>query len=773
MAKKKSTKRVSTSKKSKKKSSFKWIKRLFILGLFGVGSIFLLYGLVWIGAFGHLANTDEIKSIRNYLASEVYSADGEMMGKYFVQNRTGANFDEIPSFLVEALIATEDARFYEHNGVDSRSLARVLFKTILLGDAGSGGGSTITQQLVKNTYGRENLGFLTIPVTKMKEWIIAQRMEEVFTKEQILELYLNTVSFGENVYGIETASQRYFNVKPAKLTIEQSAVLVGLLKGNTLYNPRRNPELAESRRNTVLNQMTKYGYLTEEELDSLVQIPLTLNYYNLEDENPAPYFIAHIRSEIEEILEKVEKPDGSAYDLRTDGLIIKTTLDSRLQAYANQAVFKHMAQLQKEFNSHWSHSAPWGKSNELISREIQKTRVFQRLSKNGLSNDSILKVMAVPHTMRVVDLSADDHLKTVEMSSIDSIAYYQAMLHTGFVAIEPSTGAVKAWVGGIDYTYLPYDHVTTRRQTASTFKPFVYGAALESGVDNCDYFENTTVSYPQFEGYTPQNAGKDDSLYYNLRGALKNSLNVVSVKVLFEAGMENVRDFARRAGFQSTIRKVPSMALGTNEATLLEMVSAYTTFANHGARVEPRYITSITDAFGNEIYRASAVKSEQVIERKYIDELSSFMQAVVDEGTAKSARTVYGLKASYAGKTGTAQNYSDGWFIGFSPKLVAGAWVGASNPTVHFRSGALGAGSHMALPIWSQFFGKIERSRLKNTYTAAFEYETDSTFVIECPDVREPDLLERIDNWFDNGEEKVDTTGNDDDNFWDRLFRRK
>ncbi|NVK27140.1 MAG: transglycosylase domain-containing protein [Flavobacteriia bacterium] len=755
--------------RSKKMRIFIWLLKA---GGIGFATLIVLFLLVWVGAFGHLANKEEIASIRNYLASEVYSSDNQLIGKYFVQNRTGADYEEIPEYLIHALIATEDARFYEHDGVDGRSLARVVFKTILMGDASSGGGSTITQQLVKNTYGRGSYGFLSMPVAKMKEWILAQRFEEVFSKEQILELYLNTVSFGEGVYGIETASQRYFNEKPQNLNMEECAVLVGLLKGNTLYNPRRNPELAEERRNTVLAQMAKYEYISDREKDSLVQIPLEINYYNLENDNPAPYFIDHIEDEISTILEGIQKPDGSNYDLRTDGLVIETTLDSRLQRYAVDAVESHMKRLQAEFNSHWNNSAPWGNNNSIIKNEILKTGTYRRLNSQGISNDSILKVLAVPHPMSVVDLNSEDGRKTVEMSAIDSIAYYQAMLHCGFVAMDPATGNVKAWVGGIDFQIIPYDHVTTRRQVASTFKPFVYGAAIEQGIDDCDYFRNVAITYTNFENYTPTNAGGDDSLYYNLSGALKRSLNVVSVQVLLEAGMENVQDFARRAGIQSPIKKVPSMALGTNEATLLEMVTAYSTFANRGRSVRPHYITRIKNAFGDVIYTAPSPTSKEVMKRSDVEALIAMMEGVVNAGTASSARSAYGLQSQYAGKTGTAQNYSDGWFIGFSPKLVAGAWVGASNPSVHFRSGAYGSGAHMALPIWAKFFRNIERTSLRNTYTGSFNLAADSTLTIDCPEVREPDLLERIDNWFDNGEEEVDTTGTEERSFWDKVFGR-
>ncbi|NVK03178.1 MAG: transglycosylase domain-containing protein [Flavobacteriia bacterium] len=735
-------------------------------GIF-TGSVLLFVLLVYWGAFGKLPNDDEIRSVRNYLASEVYSEDDALIGKYFVQNRTGANLEELPPYLLNALIATEDVRFREHTGVDYRSLGRVVVKSILLQSSSSGGGSTLTQQLVKNTYGRDDFGPLSLPVAKIKEIILAGRFEDVYTKDQILELYLNTVSFGENVYGIETASQRFFNKKPVDLSLEESAVLVGLLKGNTLYNPRRNPELAESRRNTVLNQMAKYEYISDKEKDSLQAIPLVLNYYNLEYQNSASYYLAHIQPELELILQGVQKPDGSEYDLRTDGLIIETTLDSRLQEYAQAAVARHMNDLQKEFTSHWGSREPWGNNWNVIDSELRKTRPFQRMDKAGVPYDTILARLSVPHPMTVIDLSEEGQRKSVEMSTLDSVKYYQALLHTGFMAMDPATGNVKAWVGGLDYQYLPYDHVTTRRQTASTFKPFVYGAALEQGIDPCEYFKNESQVYTEHDNYNPTNAGGDDSLYYSLKGALTKSLNVVTVQILFEVGMENVYDLARRAGVTSPIRQVPSMALGTNEATLLEMVTAYSTFANHGSRVTPRYIEKITDAQGNVLYTAPAVQKKPAMKRFKADQLTYMLQSVVNEGTGASAKSVYGLQRSYAGKTGTAQNYADGWFIGYSPKLVAGAWVGASNPSVHFRSGAFGSGAHMALPIWSRFFRSIERSGFRNTYTGSFELDSTVAETFDCPNSREANLLERFNNWIEGT--PADSTG-EQESWWDRMW---
>ncbi|MDX5427490.1 MAG: transglycosylase domain-containing protein [Bacteroidota bacterium] len=727
-----------------------------LAALVGIAAFIAFILSVQWGAFGKIPNEDDLRSIRNYLASEVYSDKGELIGKYFVENRTGATLEEIDSSLIHALVATEDVRFYEHDGVDHRSLLRVLVKSILMGDESSGGGSTITQQLAKNLYGRKSFGILTLPVAKVREYIIAKRLEEVYSKGQILELYLNTVSFGENVYGIETASQRYFNEKPAELSVEQGAVLIGLLKANTLYNPHRNPEAAMQRRNVVLAQMAKYGYLSEREKDSLQEIPLEIDYYNLEEDRPAPYFLAHIKPEVESILKNLSKPDGSAFDIHRDGLVIETTLNKDLQDWANEAVQLHMKRLQSDFDKHWGDRDPWGRNVSVIENEVRKTALYKRLSEQGLEQDSINKIFATPHSVRVFSLSGDEGFENRELSPLDSIKYYQRMLHAGFLAMDPTNGDVKAWVGGLDFQYLPYDHVTSRRQTASTFKPFVYGAALEKGMEPCEFIPNERRVYEEFDDYSPENADKQYGEYYSLKGALKKSLNVVSVEVAMQTGLEKVANFARRMGFTSTLREIPSMALGTNEASLLEMVSAYGAFANGGRRVRPQYITRIKDAFGNTLWERKRTSFEQVTDTTTIRLLTEMLKGVVNEGTGSSIRSTYRLQQEYAGKTGTNQDYSDGWFIGYTPKLVAGAWVGASSPKVHFR-GSQGSGSRMALPIWAKFFGRVERSGYRRIYTPSFPALGDSLKSrLDCPDHRDANLFERLDEWIFEGESIYD-----------------
>lgn len=742
--------------------------RIVLLGILG---IFAFYWLVRFGAFGHVPDEDELRSIRNSLASEVYSEEGTLIGKYYIENRTGAGLNEIPEYLVQALIATEDARFYEHDGVDSRSLMRVLVKSLLMGDGSSGGGSTITQQLAKNLFGRPDLGILSMPVAKVREYIIAKKLEEVYSKDQILTLYLNTVSFGENIYGIETASMRYFNVKTDKLTIEEAAVLVGLLKANSLYNPRKNPEKATERRNVVLGQMAKYGYISEIEKDSLQERPLKIDYYNLEDEKPAPYLIASLKNELTTIFKELKKPDGTEYSLEKDGLIIETTINASMQTFATEAVMKHMERLQKEFDTHWKNSNLWGKRQDIITTQMHLTGIYKSLKAEGLSEEDIIKKMSEPKSMRIFAYN-EEHSQKVEMSSIDSIKYYQALLHCGIVSIDPRNGAIKAWVGGIDFQHIPYDHVTTLRSAASTFKPFVFGAALENGFQPCDYFDNELKTYEEYNNWTPENAEKEYGGKYSMQGALKHSLNVIAVDVQFQVGRDKIKRFANKLGIETELQSLPSMALGANEVTLLEMTRAYAPFANGGYKVQPYAVKRITDQMGQVLFERSEPARKKVISDELAMEMNEMLQSVVNEGTGSAIKTMYKLNGEYAGKTGTAQNYSDGWFIGYTPGLVTGVWVGASSPQVHFRSGALGAGAHMALPIWAIYNGKVERSSLRNKFIRTFPEPSDSVAaMLNCPDYKDPGFFERLGDAIEDMTDS-EKEGESKKSFWDKLFGR-
>lgn len=729
-----------------------WLRKGIQLAV--TGTVFLVV-LIWsiaLGAFGIIPTRDDIRSVRNDLATEVYSEDGVLIGKYFLQNRTGADLEEIPQYLIDALVSTEDVRFFEHDGVDSRSLLRVVVKTVILRNESSGGGSTITQQLAKNLFGRENYGPLSLVLAKVKEFIVARRLEELYTKEQILELYLNTVSFGENVYGIETASLRYFNKKPTDLDLEEAAVLVGLLKANSKYNPRKNPENARERRNVVLGQMLKYAYLTKEEYAQLCAKPLEINYYNLEDEKPAPYFLAAIRPEVEEILSTLRKPDGSEYDVDRDGLIIETTLSSTLQRFANQAVWRQMQRIQRNFNAHWGESS-WKKLPDFLQREIEKTPLYKRLKADGASEEEIQKALEVEKSM-VVFAYTEEGDERKNLSTLDSIKYAQALMSCGLVALDPVRGTVKAWVGGPSFQYLPYDHVLSRRQTASAFKPIVYAAALEKGISPCSYFENELKTYPEFVNWTPENHDRMYGGEYTMRGALKRSINVATVEALMKTGRGNVVRMARKLGFKGEIDDRPAMALGANTASLLELVTAYGAFANGGKSFTPLAVTKITDQMGQVLYERKPSGMRAVMDTANVAMLTDMLRAVINEGTGNSVRA-YGLSGDYAGKTGTAQNYSDGWFVGYTPKIVAGVWVGASSPLVHFKD-ARGAGNATALPIWANFMGSVERSGLSRRYVIPFKPLSESLRdKMNCPDYK-PGLMDEINQMFLDDEGSVD-----------------
>lgn len=686
---------------------------LKIAGVIVAGLIFIFFGFflsVRAGLFGELPTSEVLKNIENNMATEVYSADSVLLGRFFIQERTRTQYNEIPESLINALIATEDARFFEHEGIDYRSLSRVFFKTILLLDRSSGGGSTLSQQLAKNLFPRQDHGWLSIPVNKVKEAVIAQRMEEIYSKEEVLTLYLNTVPFGDNVFGVEMASKRFFNKNIENLKIHEAAVLVGMLKANHTYNPRINPENAFARRNVVFRQMTKYGYLTQEEYDSLSAIPLTLDYRKVTHKTGlATYFREQLRQELEKWSQNNNKPNGSPYNIYIDGLKVYTTIDSRLQKYAEKAMTTHMAELQKVFDKHWASGKPWG-SKEVIDIAIKRSKRYENLEKEGLSESEILKTMAQPVHMKVFNWSGE---KEVKMSPIDSVKHYIRFLQTGFLAMDPYNGDIKAWVGGIDYEFFQFDHVNinTKRQVGSTFKPLVYAAAIENGADPCEHVSAEKITYTNLANWSPGNTHEADyDKKYSYQGALAQSINTVSVRVLEEVGIAKTIALAEKAGIQSELPQVPSIALGSANISLLEMVTAYCTFANRGYAVTPRRITAITDNYGQllEVF-PPAPERERVFSAETATIMNTLLQAVVNGGTASRYRWKYGLKNDLAGKTGTTQSNTDGWFIGYNPAIVVGAWVGADNPAISFRTTNLGSGANTALPIVALFFKQVQQ----------------------------------------------------------------
>lgn len=683
------------------------IKVLGVVVTLGVALPLILFLLVYNGFFGKVPGEEEIKNIENLEASIVYDTNGESLGKFYIQDRTLVGINEISPFLIQALVATEDKRFYNHHGTDFRSLLRVAVKTVLLQKSSSGGGSTITLQLAKNLFPRNSYKFLYYPINKIREAIVAYRMEEYYSKDEILALYLNTVSFGEDVYGVESASHRFFNSSAAELKSEQAAVLVGMLKATTSYNPVLHPEASLSRRNVVLAQMVKAEVLSEEEADSLSTLDISIDY-QAKSKELAPYLLAQVKQKLVRFVEDYNSKNEAKINMLTDGLKIYTTVDMQLQEYAEAAMLEHMVKLQEVFDRHWYDNDLWSKNQKLLIREIKK-----------VANGRTPLEMQQKRKIYIYQPKEDGF---VEMSPIDSIKYYLQQLQAGFIAIHPQNGAVKTWVGGIDFQFFPYDHVnySAKRQVGSTFKPIVYAAALEKGISPCNYYKAEQTSYNEKgEEWTPAN---DDARYegkYTMEGALEGSINTVSVKILQDVGIGNTIALAHEMGISSTIPQVPSIALGTPSISLIEMVTAYSSFVNGGYSVSPYMIERIEDRNGNVLYEYKPAKRKRVLTEKTSSIMVHLLEGVVDDGTGRSVRTVYKLNNAIGGKTGTTQNNADGWFIAITPELVTGTWVGGIYPEISFTETRLGQGATMALPVFAKFYTQLNSDKAYNNYSQA------------------------------------------------------
>ncbi len=669
---------------------------LIALLLFG---IFL--GFIYLGVFGHVFTEKELKEFKNETASLVLSDRGKLIGKFFADNRTNVVYKQLPSDLINALVATEDARYFEHEGVDSRSLLRVLVKSIVLRQKGAGGGSTITQQLAKNMFGRQHYGFLSMPVNKTKEIILANRLESIYSKEDILTLYLNTVPFGENVLGIEAAAHRFFNKSVAKLKIEESAVLIGMLKANTYYNPRLYPDHALSRRNVVLEQMEKYGYLTAEKTNELQKLPLRLDYANLESEGPANYYLVQIRKEASKILEVLNRRSDTIYDLKKSGLIIETTLDFDLQQYALGAFKSHLGKMQERLSRQYAKGSDKAVLNGLVKKELKKLqledladvkKMREVFGWNGFTSDSI--------------------------SIRDSLALDLTLLHAGLIAMDPKNGFIKAWVGGIDFRTQPYDQIFAQRQTASAFKPILYASALEQGAMPCQYLDNDELVLNDFDNWQPQNYDHSVGGKYSMAASLARSMNIPTVNLFFQQDFDLLADVWKALGFSQELSNKPSAALGTTTASLYEMAIAYAAFANSGKRIEPVFIKEIRTADGRSLYKhPKAVLQESVLKESTSGLLTAMLEKAVREGTGSSMSNVYGVRSSFAGKTGTSQDYGDAWFLAYNNDLVVATRVGASYPVVHFRKGSDGSGSALALPLVAKTLQQAQKnSTLRSKY---------------------------------------------------------
>lgn len=709
----KSVARRKKTKKGRKRRVLKYILGSILLGSFLCG---LFVYSVYVGLWGPLPDYQELKEIRNYEASELYSEDGELLGKYFIENRTNVKFNNISTNAINALIATEDVRFYEHQGVDKISLLRVFFKTLLLGDRSSGGGSTLSQQLAKNLYPREEQQVSFMPVIKLKEIFTAHRLEQIYSKPEILTLYLNTVSFGERTYGIESAAQKYFSVSASDLTIPQAATLIGMLKGPSWYNPRLHPERAIQRRNTVIHQMVKYDFLHEEEGGRAKETALELNYKAVNHYTGlAPYLREKIRRDASEIIAAYNTTHGTAYNLYKDRLILTTTLNADMQRYAEAAVKEHMKKLQHEFYTHWENREPWYNKPQVLEQAIQNSPVYLSLKGQGYNEKQIAEIMNRKKAMMVY--SAYQGEASAEMSSIDSLKHYLKILHPGMIAVEPNSGKIRVWIGDLDYKYFQYDQVEAPRQVGSVFKPVVYSAAIHNGAQLDAYYKNEQKTYKEYEDWTPRNSDNDYTGYYTLKGALSKSINTIAVEVLLQTGIEKTMVHARNLGIKSELPQYPSLALGSADIPLSEMILPYMCFANAGKLMTPYYLLEIRDQSGTVLYQAPVPESKEVLPSQEAYVMSNILSAVINEGTGRRLRTTYGLKNELAGKTGTTQNQADGWFIGYNSRIVVGIRVGANDRNIHFNSIRLGQGAHMALPI----FGLFMRECLKDPAYARWE----------------------------------------------------
>ena len=688
--------------------------------LLGIVMIALLVLSVRFGAFGKLPSYQQLTAVKNPESTLIYSSDEQVIGKFFTKNRTNIAIDAISPYLTEALVATEDSRFYKHNGIDLRAWMRVLFKTVLMGDSGSGGGSTISQQLAKNLFPRKRHSVLSIPVNKIREFIVARRLEKIYSKDQILSLYLNTVPFGGDIFGVQVAAKQLFGTDSQNIKQEDAAVLIGMLKANTKYHPAKNPDNALRRRNVVLGQLHKYRYISKVRKDSLAALPLVTDYKRESvSKGLATYFREQIRQEAKKILSENNLDED--YNLYTSGLKIYTTIDSRLQTYAEQAMKSHLSQLQRTYDEHWK-----GVSNitkEDLQPFIERSRRYRNMKRAGASKKAIETAFSKKRVMNIFDWEKGE--KKVEMSPLDSINYYVNLLNTGFLAANPKNGNVLAWVGGISHQHIQYDHVKSKRPVGSTFKPFVYANALQQGQEPCEYMYNRLVNYSEYDDWQPENADGDYSGVYSMEGGLTKSVNSISVNLITKYGINETIELAHQMGVQSKIPEVPSIALGTAELPLYEMVNAYATLANHGVRPTLKYLLRIEDKNGKILY---PIQEEEEEPKQAIDSLTNqmvvhMMESVIDNGTGRRLRNTYGLTGAMAGKTGTTQNHSDGWFIGYTPDIVAGVWVGGASPKVRFRSLNLGAGGNMALPIWGQFMQKAVKDK-------SFTHWQNSTFPI-------------------------------------------
>lgn len=674
---------------------------------YGLGAFILFLVLINLGVFGALPSLKELENPSISLATEVFAEDGTPMGKYYKDkgNRSNVDFKDISPNVVNALIATEDERFYEHSGIDGYSVMRAVLK---LGR--DGGGSTITQQLAKNLLEQGSKNFARRFIEKLKEWIIAIKLERNFTKQEILALYLNEVPFGDNVYGIRNASRTFYQKEPDRLTVDEAAILIGMLKGNTLYNPRRNPKMAIDRRNTVISQMVKYNYISESDGARYKARPIDLSNYKKIDENNglAPYFRDVLRGDLQRWCKEHKNPaTGEPYNLYSDGLRIYTTINPRMQLYADEAVAKQLPGLQKALNSQYDvrKGLIWKDHANILDAAMHNSDRWHNLEDDGLTDAQIRKTFFQPVAMKVFAWNSRREKDTV-MTPMDSIRYHQQMLQTAFMVMDPVTGAIKAWVGGIDFKTYKFDHVNinTKRQVGSAIKPFLYSLGIEDFNFTPETECETSQQYFPGFGYVPARPDRHEGGTMTMASGLAWSVNGVAAYIMKQVGPKRFADYIQQIGIPTKIDPYPSMALGACDLSLFEMMWGYTMFPSEGFSTKPYFISRIEDKNGNVLQRFDTERKE-VISQATAYTMARMMQGAVDFGTAAGLRNRLGI-SEMGGKTGTTNDNSDAWFLGFTPQLMAGAWIGCDDRFIHLEGG-LGYGAQAARPIWEYFFDKV------------------------------------------------------------------
>jgi penicillin-binding protein 1A len=729
----------------KEQTNFKkYIIRFWMVVLGGFTAFLLVFLLASWGVFGELPTFEELENPEKNLATEVISSDGVTLGKYAFKNRTPVGFKDLPDNLVNALIATEDERFYEHSGIDFRGLARAIVKL------GKGGGaSTITQQLAKNLFNKGGSSSTVKRLTqKVKEWIVATKLERQYTKNEIVAMYLNTQGFLFNAIGIRSASRIYFSKEPKDLDIQESAILVAMLKNPRQFNPNREISKGKSliRRNVVFAQMAKNEFITQQEKDSLQQLPLKINFTpESHNDGLATYFREYLRDYLKKWTKNNPKPNGELYNINRDGLKIYVTLDSRMQQYAQEAVQEHMSNIQSYFFKEQKNneSAPFYDLEEeqvtsIYTRARKRSERYRKMTKNGYSKKQIDSAFDAKTDMRVFSWNAQREVDTI-LSPNDSIQYYKTILRSGLLSIEPQTGHIKAWVGGINHKYFKYDHVEQgKRQVGSTFKPFVYATAINQlRLSPCEKFSNTPYTIPKGrfgipKAWTPKNSGEKYGGEISLKEALAKSVNVISARLIDMVTPANVARLAKSAGIESRIPKSPSIALGSVELSLMEMTGAYATFANKGMRVEPNMLLRIEDKNGT-VLADFTPKTNEVLSEESAYVVLELLKGVTTAGSGVRLRTSahyykdiitgfpYEFTNPIAGKTGTTQNQTDGWFMGVVPNLATGVWTGGEDRAVHFENIAEGQGATMSLPTWALFMKKVYADTTLNISQEDFE----------------------------------------------------